>query len=179
MTYPSQHRSPTHQDCANFRRGLCAINHIAVDPNGPVCPDFVPKGAMATRPIVRAYSQARQPYNLYKPHTQSHPLHMPSYPSPTSNSLLPQTWYDCSNRYTDNPTPSTLTAQKASNEMPLSMSRSRGARGMRRGKMGGFRVGPGGSCVCPRCGYTTPHTIGAPCYQQTCPKCGSKMTRGE
>ena len=58
------------------------------------------------------------------------------------------------------------------------MSRDSGGRGMRRGRMGGFTAGPGGSCVCPKCGYTTPHTVGTPCYQQTCPKCGSRMTRG-
>jgi hypothetical protein len=51
-----------------------------------------------------------------------------------------------------------------------------GGRG--RGRMGGFGVGPGGSCVCPNCGYSTSHVIGTPCYQQTCPKCGSRMTRG-
>jgi hypothetical protein len=179
MTYPSQHGFPTHRDCANFRRGLCAINDIAVDPNGPVCPNFAPKGAMATRPIARAHPQTRQPYNIYTPRIQSHPPYMPPYPPPTSHSSLPQTWYEYRNRYTDNPTPSTPTDQKVDNAIFFSMSRSRGARGMRRGKMGGFRVGPGGSCVCPRCGYTTPHTIGTPCYQQTCPKCRIRMTRRE
>jgi hypothetical protein len=46
-----------------------------------------------------------------------------------------------------------------------------------RGRMGGFGLGPSGECVCPRCGYRTPHQRGVPCYDQTCPKCGSKMTR--
>ena len=53
-----------------------------------------------------------------------------------------------------------------------------GGGGRGRGRMGGFAAGPGGSCVCPRCGYSTSHVIGTPCYQQTCPKCGSRMTRG-
>ena len=37
--------------------------------------------------------------------------------------------------------------------------------------------GPGGNCVCPSCGYTTPHSRLQPCNQRTCPKCGSKLTR--
>ncbi|UZE94087.1 MAG: hypothetical protein IB618_00730 [Candidatus Pacearchaeota archaeon] len=47
-----------------------------------------------------------------------------------------------------------------------------------RGRMGGFAAGPGGECVCPKCGYRMSHQIGIPCYQQKCPKCGSAMTRG-
>lgn len=47
-----------------------------------------------------------------------------------------------------------------------------------RGRMGGFAAGPGGSCVCPKCGAKATHQIGMPCYQQKCPKCGSSMTRG-
>ncbi|MHA1852542.1 MAG: hypothetical protein ACTSUF_03435 [Candidatus Heimdallarchaeaceae archaeon] len=45
------------------------------------------------------------------------------------------------------------------------------------GRMGGFGLGPGGNCVCPSCGFTTPHTTATPCYQMTCPKCGTRMTR--
>ena len=59
-----------------------------------------------------------------------------------------------------------------------------GGRGMRagmggaggRGRMGGVAAGPGGQCVCPQCGYAGTHQISTPCMQQTCPKCGSKMT---
>ncbi len=47
-----------------------------------------------------------------------------------------------------------------------------------RGRMGGYGLGPGGSCVCPSCGHTQSHGRGQPCYQMTCPKCGAKMTRG-
>ncbi|MBA7687621.1 hypothetical protein ES703_96085 [subsurface metagenome] len=50
-------------------------------------------------------------------------------------------------------------------------------RGGGQGRMGGKGLGPGGYCTCPSCGARAPHQRGIPCYQQTCPKCGSKMTR--
>ena len=52
-------------------------------------------------------------------------------------------------------------------------------RGRGMGRMGGTRpgAGVGGSCVCPSCGATTPHQAGVPCYQVSCPKCGTKMVR--
>ncbi len=50
-------------------------------------------------------------------------------------------------------------------------------RGGGRGRMGGFAAGPGGYCVCPKCGYREEHIVGVPCYQQKCPKCGSPMIR--
>ncbi|HDQ71002.1 MAG TPA: hypothetical protein ENN19_02770 [Chloroflexi bacterium] len=55
-----------------------------------------------------------------------------------------------------------------------------GGRGTGRGpgRMGGPKAaGPGGDCVCPNCGHRTPHTVGQPCYQQKCPKCGAQMAR--
>ncbi len=42
---------------------------------------------------------------------------------------------------------------------------------------GRFAAGPGGKCVCPKCGYKETHTLGKPCYQMKCPKCSSNMTR--
>ena len=51
----------------------------------------------------------------------------------------------------------------------------RGSQG--RGRMGGNGLGPNGECRCPKCEYTMVHSRGVPCYQQTCPKCGSRMTR--
>lgn len=54
-----------------------------------------------------------------------------------------------------------------------------GSRGRGRGKMGGpFAAGPGGNCICPKCGYKEPHMAGQPCNQKICPKCGMQMTRG-
>ena len=50
-------------------------------------------------------------------------------------------------------------------------------RGGGRGRMGGRGLGPGGNCVCLSCGATIPHQRSVPCYQMTCPKCGSKMTK--
>jgi len=49
----------------------------------------------------------------------------------------------------------------------------------RGGRMGGTRpgAGPGGNCVCPRCGTKVPHQKGTPCYNLNCPKCGTKMVR--
>ncbi|MFH1510874.1 MAG: DUF134 domain-containing protein [Candidatus Woesearchaeota archaeon] len=48
-----------------------------------------------------------------------------------------------------------------------------------RGRMGGpFAAGPGGTCVCPNCGFETQHIRGQPCSQRKCPKCGNLMTRG-
>ena len=37
--------------------------------------------------------------------------------------------------------------------------------------------GPGGNCVCPSCGYTTPHSRLKPCNERKCPKCGTTLTR--
>jgi len=52
--------------------------------------------------------------------------------------------------------------------------------GSGRGRMGGNRpgAGPGGDCICPKCGTKASHSVGSPCYQISCPKCGAKMVRG-
>jgi len=58
------------------------------------------------------------------------------------------------------------------------MGQGRGlGRGGGQGRMGGSALGPGGNCVCPKCGATTPHPRGTPCFKMKCPKCGAKMTR--
>ena len=46
-----------------------------------------------------------------------------------------------------------------------------------RGMGGGFAIGPGGNCVCPKCKTKTTHSIGIPCNQTKCPKCGTLMIR--
>ena len=46
------------------------------------------------------------------------------------------------------------------------------------GRMGGpLAAGPGGNCVCPKCGTVVGHVVGQPCNQITCSKCGSLMIR--
>jgi hypothetical protein len=50
-------------------------------------------------------------------------------------------------------------------------------RGGGQGRRGGFAAGPGGCCVCPKCGERATHQLGTPCYEQQCPKCGTAMTR--
>jgi len=47
------------------------------------------------------------------------------------------------------------------------------------GRMGGMRPGsgPGGNCVCPKCGASVPHQRGVPCYELNCPQCGTKMVK--
>jgi len=51
--------------------------------------------------------------------------------------------------------------------------------GVGRGQMGGVGAGPGGDCVCPKCGAKVPHQVGVPCTSVTCPKCNAIMIRGE
>ena len=47
------------------------------------------------------------------------------------------------------------------------------------GRLGGDQPGsgPGGECICPSCGTTTPHQRGIPCNSHTCPHCGTRMTK--
>jgi hypothetical protein len=180
MSYSKQHEFPTHGGCANFRSGFCTLKRVAVNPDGAACPDFTPKCIMATPQAVKAYSRAGQPSQPYSPHiTQGYPLYTPtSLPSP-------QTRHGYRTRYGTDGFSSALTKLGRDRAGFLSMSGGRrgggggrGSGGRGRGRMGGFAAGPGGSCVCPSCGYKMPHVIGTPCYQQTCPKCGSRMTRG-
>ncbi len=50
--------------------------------------------------------------------------------------------------------------------------------GTGRGRMGGPKAaGPGGYCVCRNCGHKKAHTVGTPCFELACPKCGAVMTR--
>lgn len=49
-----------------------------------------------------------------------------------------------------------------------------------RGRMSGDKPGsgPGGNCVCPKCGKTVSHMRGVPCLSKKCPDCGARMTKG-
>ena len=38
-------------------------------------------------------------------------------------------------------------------------------------------MGPVGRCICPKCGYESPHRRGVPCQDERCPTCGAKMLR--
>lgn len=38
-------------------------------------------------------------------------------------------------------------------------------------------MGPGGFCICPKCGHKIPHSLRVPCQEERCPECGAKMLR--
>ena len=38
-------------------------------------------------------------------------------------------------------------------------------------------MGAGGYCICPKCGFRTPHQRGEPCQKSRCPECGVKLFR--
>ena len=49
-----------------------------------------------------------------------------------------------------------------------------------RGRKGGPKAaGPGGTCVCPKCGHKVPHDTAEPCMDMQCPNCGAGMIREE
>lgn len=160
MSYSKQSGFPIHRNCANFRNGFCTLTGAAVDPSESACPNFTPKSLVETPRAAKAYAGTRQPYQPRLPQT--------GYGLPIPYAYRP--WVGYEQGYS--------TMQGVSLLFMSSGRRGRGGRGRGMGRMGGFAAGLGGSCVCPRCGYSTPHVIGTPCYQQTCPKCGSRMTRG-
>ena len=55
----------------------------------------------------------------------------------------------------------------------------RGQGGGGRGRGGGTRPGsgPGGNCICPKCGYKQPHQVGQRCMDIACPQCGTRMVK--
>lgn len=53
----------------------------------------------------------------------------------------------------------------------------RGGQGRGGGRQGGFAAGPGGECVCPKCGKKVSHDRGVPCNGIKCPDCDVPMTR--
>jgi len=63
-----------------------------------------------------------------------------------------------------------------------SLGVGRGFGWQRRGKFKGqikeaSGKGPGGWCVCSKCGYKTPHQAGVPCSTLKCPNCGTTLGR--
>jgi DNA-directed RNA polymerase subunit RPC12/RpoP len=48
-----------------------------------------------------------------------------------------------------------------------------------RGRNKGGAFGPGGFCVCTRCGEKIPHQQGVKCTTLKCPECGHTMIREE
>lgn len=158
MEYLKESRFHTHGNCVNFSSGFCTLSDVAVDPNEAACPSVIPKNITPQPQIIYNFP----PYTVH----------------PWSS---PQTWYDYRTRHSFGPILSIPTASRQGGAGLLYMSSGRrggGRGGGGRGRMGGFAAGPGGSCVCPHCGYSVSHVIGTPCYQQICPKCGSRMTRG-
>lgn len=90
MGYPTQSGFPIHQDCANFRNGICTLAGVAVDSNGLACPNFTPKNMTAKPHATRAYPEARQPYQPYPPQiTQGHPPYIPPHPRQTGYGFPP------------------------------------------------------------------------------------------
>lgn len=55
----------------------------------------------------------------------------------------------------------------------------RGPGGGGRGRGQGNRPGsgPGGYCVCLKCGFRTPHIAGQRCMDTACPNCGTRMVK--
>jgi ribosomal protein S26 len=52
-------------------------------------------------------------------------------------------------------------------------------RGGGQGRNKGGAFGPGGFCVCAKCGEKVPHQQGVKCTGLKCPKCGTTMIREE
>jgi len=48
-----------------------------------------------------------------------------------------------------------------------------------RGRNKGGAFGPGGFCVCSKCGEKVPHQQGEKCTKLKCPKCGHTLVREE
>lgn len=48
---------------------------------------------------------------------------------------------------------------------------------MGKGRNSGGACGPGGYCVCAKCGYKQLHTRGEKCTTIKCPECGRTLIR--
>ena len=171
IAYSAEHEFPTHRDCINLSDGVCTLTGVPVDPNKPACQNFTPKIMTAKPQAARVYPEARQPYQPYASQTVvAYPLqgHHPRYGFGRGSSAPNTPMQGCAGFVAASP--------RAGRRGGIGGFGARGG-GRGRGRMGGVSAGPGGSCVCPNCGYTASHMVGTPCYQQICPRCGSKMTR--
>lgn len=66
------------------------------------------------------------------------------------------------------------------NKKDTDMGQGRGlGRGGGRGRNKGGACGPGGFCVCTKCGEKVIHQQGVKCTTLKCPKCGHVMIREE
>ncbi len=65
--------------------------------------------------------------------------------------------------------------------MPVEQGRNpfAGGKKERQGKNKGGSMGPGGYCVCVKCGQKVPHQQGIKCTTLKCPVCGHTMVREE
>lgn len=54
-----------------------------------------------------------------------------------------------------------------------------GSGNLRQGRNKGGAFGPGGFCVCAKCGEKVQHQQGVKCTTLKCPKCGFPMIREE
>ena len=69
--------------------------------------------------------------------------------------------------------------KEANGKKKIVMSREEWEDIGRRGKWGPHAAGPGGCCVCPKCGKEVKHERGVPCKGAKCPECDVAMMRKE
>ena len=68
--------------------------------------------------------------------------------------------------------------KKAGKGFTIGKGRGEGSGGGQ-GRNKGGAFGPGGSCVCAKCGAKLPHQRGIKCTTLKCPECGHTMIREE
>ena len=72
----------SHENCIHYEEGFCTLNHVSVDPNGAVCPRFMPKN-------VTEAARNETPFQQSIPPIQTPPPQMvqSSFPVRQMNSL--------------------------------------------------------------------------------------------